>query len=57
MKEVLQLILIETSVNCFAFSFILPALEAQKEGLILLTQLTPGASRTGKTATSAIWGK
>jgi hypothetical protein len=57
MKEVLQLILIETSVNCFVFSFILPALEAQKEGLILLTQLTPGASRTGKTATSAIWGK
>ena len=36
-KEVLQLILIETIVNCFTFSFRLPALGAQKEGLVLLT--------------------
>ena len=37
-EEVLQHILMETSVNCFAFSFLLPALGAQKEGLVLLTQ-------------------
>jgi hypothetical protein len=44
MKKVLQLILIETSANCFAFSFLLPALGAQKEGLVLLTQLTWGSA-------------